>query len=86
MSDTGAKAKIKVKFKINVEYAFQIFLRLSHFMHICQTTPKYLIAVPLMVKRQQPFSQRFIRHRHWHYGISTEATNVTNQSLTMTSI
>lgn len=45
MSDTGAKAKIKVKFKINVEYAFQIFLRLSHFMHICQTTPKYLIAV-----------------------------------------
>lgn len=45
MSDTGAKAKIKVKFKINVEYAFQIFLRLSHFMHICQTTSKYLIAV-----------------------------------------
>ena len=33
----------------------------------------------LMVKRQQPFSQRFIIcHRHWHLSISTEFTCVTN--------
>ena len=34
------------------------------------------ILLILMVKRQQPFSQRLIiSHRHWYYSISTSALN-----------
>ena len=48
------------------------------------------ILLILMVKRQQPFSERLITcHRHWHYSISTKVTcykSIINYDLNITNI